>query len=106
MVTASRSDLHDLKLRAGMQPVETHTGKPLAYGQFCCCPFHEDHSPSFGPYAGGDGLPRWKCFGCAWEGDVIDFVEKKDGLSKHDALRKLKEQYGDTEPPELDYRQS
>ncbi len=101
MVTASRSDLHDLKLRAGMRPVEDHTGKQLAYGQFCCCPFHEDHDPSFGPYPGGDGLPRWKCFGCGWEGDVIDFVEQKDSLSTRDAILKLKEQYGNAEPPEL-----
>ena len=82
----SNSELLDLKRRAGMRPVETHTGKQLAYGQLCCCPFHEDHTPSFGPYAGDDGLPRWKCLGCGWEGDAIDFVEKKDGLSKRDAI--------------------
>jgi archaellum biogenesis ATPase FlaH len=84
-----------------MRPVEDRTGTQLAHGQLCCCPFHEDHDPSFGPYAGRDGLPRWKCLGCGWEGDVFDFVEKKDHLSKRDAIRKLKDQYGNTEPQEL-----
>jgi archaellum biogenesis ATPase FlaH len=97
----SNSELLDLKRRAGMRPVEDHTGKQLAYGELCCCPLHEDHDPSFGPYAGPDGLPHWHCFGCAWEGDVINFVEKKDGLSTRNAILRLKEQYSNAEPPEL-----
>lgn len=39
----------------------------------CCCPFHNDRSPSLSIYSGGK---RWYCFGCGKGGDVIDFVRE------------------------------
>jgi hypothetical protein len=83
-----KQDIQEIKRRAGMSPVERRTGKPLRYGELMKCPFHEDSTPSFGPYE-KDGLPRWKCFGCQWEGDVLDFVAKRDSISTGAAIELL-----------------
>jgi hypothetical protein len=34
---------------------------------FCCCPFHDERTPSFRVYA-----DHWHCFGCGAHGDVIE----------------------------------
>lgn len=38
-----------------------------------CCPFHQDRSPSFTVFDGGN---RFHCFGCSADGDVLDFVQR------------------------------
>ncbi len=41
------------------------------------CPFHEESTPSFCIHADN----RWSCFGaCGEHGDVIDFVQKQNGI--------------------------
>ncbi len=59
------------------------------------CPFpeHKDDTPSFGPYM-RDGLPRWKCLGCGWEGDAIDFVMKFDNVDRTEAMRRIEGKVG------------
>lgn len=44
------------------------------------CPFHPDNKPSFAinPKKGDTGI--FKCWGCAWGGDLFDFVEDVLGL--------------------------
>ena len=57
-------------------------------GEVCHCPFpdHDDiGTPSFRVYDDGHA----HCFGCDWNGDVIDYVVKVDGLTKPQALKKL-----------------
>ena len=56
-----------------------------------CCPFHTEKTPSFivHPQKG-----FYHCFGCHEHGDAITFVQKQDGLSFGDAVRKLAEQCG------------
>lgn len=56
------------------------------------CPFHAERTPSFTIYAGDE---RAKCFGCGWQGDVIDFVRKAYGFSFTEAVDRLG---GDTLP--------
>ena len=50
------------------------------------CPFHDERSPSFHvrPQVG-----RYHCFGCGEGGDVIDFVQKVDGLGFTEAVEYL-----------------
>jgi DNA primase len=55
------------------------------------CPFHEDRSPSFSVDA-QDKL--YHCFGCGVGGDVIKFVEEKDGLGFAEAVELLADRYG------------
>jgi DNA primase len=55
------------------------------------CPFHEERTPSFSVD------PREKlyhCFGCGVGGDVIKFVEEKEGLAFPEAVEALGERYG------------
>lgn len=51
-----------------------------------CCPFHSDRSPSFTIFSGG---LRFHCFGCGASGDVLDFVQRSQGVSLRDAAAML-----------------
>ena len=48
------------------------------------CPFHDDHHPSMSIKNN-----RYRCWACGENGDVIDFVMKRDGLAFHEAVRRL-----------------
>jgi DNA primase len=55
------------------------------------CPFHDERTPSFSVE------PQEKlyhCFGCGVGGDVIKFVEEKDGLNFAEAVEVLADRYG------------
>ena len=50
------------------------------------CPFHEEAEGSFTVYADTE---RWYCFGCGEGGDVLDFLQRSEGLSLPEAIRRL-----------------
>ena len=50
------------------------------------CPFHDEAEGSFTVY--GD-TERFHCFGCGATGDVLDFVQRTEGLSLPEAVRRL-----------------
>ena len=51
------------------------------------CPFHEETAGSFTVYADSQ---RWYCFGCGLGGDVLDFIQRLDGVDLPEAIRRLK----------------
>ena len=51
-----------------------------------CCPFHDDHSPSFTIF--GD-MTRFFCFGCGATGDVLEFVQRRHRLTDLRAAAEL-----------------
>src|SRR5690348_7747355 len=51
-----------------------------------CCPFHEDLVPSFRVYLNTN---RYYCFGCGAKGDVIELVQRLEGVSFREALQRL-----------------
>ena len=51
-----------------------------------CCPFHPDRTPSFTIFADDR---RAHCFGCAWSGDVLDFVKQAYGVKLLEAIGML-----------------
>ncbi len=55
------------------------------------CPFHDERSPSFSV---DPAEKLYHCFGCGVGGDVIKFVEEKEGLGFPDAVEALAERYG------------
>ena len=59
------------------------------------CPFHEETAGSFTVYADSQ---RWYCFGCGLGGDVLDFIQRLDGVGLPEAIRRL--QGGSWEPVE------
>ncbi|MCY4528590.1 MAG: CHC2 zinc finger domain-containing protein, partial [Chloroflexi bacterium] len=50
------------------------------------CPFHEESEGSFTAYGDSE---RWYCFGCGLGGDVLDFVQRIEGLPFPEAIRRL-----------------
>ncbi len=59
------------------------------------CPFHEENEGSFTVYADSQ---RWYCFGCGLGGDVLDFIQRLDGVDLPEAIRRL--QGGSWQPVE------
>ena len=50
------------------------------------CPFHEEAEGSFTAYGDSE---RWYCFGCGLGGDVLDFVQRSEGLTLPEAIARL-----------------
>ena len=55
------------------------------------CPFHEDHHPSLSV---NPEKQYFTCFACGEKGDVIHFLQKIEGLSFGEAMKKLKIEIG------------
>ncbi|HIV15519.1 MAG TPA: DNA primase [Candidatus Avisuccinivibrio pullicola] len=62
------------------------TLKPKGNNLSCCCPFHQEKTPSFyvTPSRG-----TYHCFGCGAHGNVIDFLMKFKNLSFTEAIEEL-----------------
>ena len=50
------------------------------------CPFHDEAEGSFTVYADSE---RFYCFGCGLGGDVLDFIQRVEGLTLPEAIRRL-----------------
>ena len=50
------------------------------------CPFHKEVEGSFTVYGDSE---RFYCFGCGAGGDVLDFVQRTEGLTLPEAIRRL-----------------
>ena len=50
------------------------------------CPFHQEAEGSFTVYADTE---KFYCFGCGTGGDVLDFVQRMEGLTLPEAIRRL-----------------
>jgi DNA primase len=55
------------------------------------CPFHTEKTPSFTVSA---EKQMFHCFGCGAGGDVFSFLQRKEGLSFPDSVRRLAERVG------------
>ena len=55
---------------------------------WCCCPLHNEKTPSFKI---DPALQLWHCFGCGEGGDVFGFIMKTEDLSFPEAVRRLAE---------------
>jgi DNA primase len=55
------------------------------------CPFHNEKGASF---MVNQNLQIYKCFGCGEAGDVINFIEKIEGVDFKGAIKILGEKYG------------
>ena len=51
-----------------------------------CCPFHNEKTPSFSIVPAKNFM---HCFGCGWNGDVIDFVTQYAGVTFQEACEAL-----------------
>ena len=81
----SRIDLAELISSYGIQV--KHAGATAK----ACCPFHHEKTPSFNI---NSSKGFYHCFGCGESGDAIKFVQKQEGLTFVEAVKKLAEQCG------------
>ncbi len=90
-----RSTIDTVRLRADIVSVvgDYCTLKKSGSRLICCCPFHEEKTPSFFVNVNTN---TWHCFGCGEGGDAIAFVQKKEGVNFTSAVRKLAAKYGVT----------
>ena len=80
-----RIDLADLISSYGVAVRQAGASKKA------CCPFHQEKTPSFNI---NEAKGFYHCFGCGESGDAIKFVQKMEGLSFVEAVRKLAAQCG------------
>ena len=59
----------------------------------CCCPFHQERSPSLYLYVQDQ---HYYCFGCKAHGDAITLVREKENVSFSDAVEMLARRAGIT----------
>ncbi|MBR4894580.1 MAG: DNA primase, partial [Kiritimatiellae bacterium] len=80
-----RTDLAELISSYGVDV--RHAGSTL----MACCPFHNEKTPSFNI---NQTKGFYHCFGCDESGDAIKFVQKMEGLSFVEAVKKLASRCG------------
>ncbi|HET9591572.1 MAG TPA: DNA primase [Solirubrobacterales bacterium] len=93
MALISNESLERVKAAADIvEVVSAHTDLRRQGSHYMgLCPFHEERSPSFSVEP---TEKLYHCFGCGVGGDVIKFVEEKDGLSFTEAVEMLADRYG------------
>lgn len=93
-LTQERAEIEFLKGSVDLAAIVRESGVELRrVGQQLMgrCPFHDDATPSL---AVTDQL--WNCLGCAAGGDVVSFLQLKEGLSFAQALERLRQKAGPT----------
>ena len=89
VVANTQVDLAALKSRHSLSDVVEAAGVQLrGRGRVRqgVCPFHQESEGSFTVYA---DTSRFYCFGCGVGGDVLDFVQRVEGLSLPEAIQRL-----------------
>lgn len=91
-------EIKDIKRDLSIETVLKHYGLTPNKTNHVCCPFHDDTTPSLKVYPETN---TYNCFGCGANGDVIQFIQDHEKLSKHEALKKataLAQQIAPTAP--------
>lgn len=86
--------IEDIKARTDLAELVSSYGVALKNAGStlkACCPFHNEKTPSFHVNV---SRGFYHCFGCGESGDAIKFVQRMDGLSFVEAVRKLAERVG------------
>ena len=79
-----------IKSRINMIDVCKTYGFNIQRGNFICCPFHNEKTPSLKLYDGNRGF---YCFGCGEHGSIIDFVMRYFNLDFQSAISKLNDDF-------------
>ena len=81
---------NDIKNRINMIDICKTYGFNIQRGNFICCPFHNEKTPSLKLYDGNRGF---YCFGCGEHGSIIDFVMRYFNLDFMKAISKLNDDF-------------
>ena len=92
-------EIQEIKKRLLILKVLSHYNLKPDKNHRLCCPFHPDKTPSFQVYP---ETGTWTCFSSncsAGSGDQVDFIMRKEGITKHEAILKAQELIGDPGDP-------
>lgn len=90
----NRSQIEEIKEKLDLvQVAQSYISNMKRSGAnyFMLCPFHNEKTPSFSI---NQDLQIYKCFGCGESGDVINFIQKVEGLDFPKALEKAAQMAG------------
>ena len=88
-------EIKDIKSHLSIQTVLNHYNLQADKNNMLCCPFHADDTASMKIYPNTN---TFNCFGCNANGDVIEFIQRKENCNKHVALVKAAELCGAPKP--------
>jgi len=77
--------INDIKQRLSILQVLAHYQLHPDKHHQIKCPFHADDKPSCKIYIDTN---TYHCFACGKTGDVIQFIQDKEGITKHEAIKK------------------
>jgi DNA primase len=83
-------EITEIKQKLSIRKVLHHYNLRPDKNNMIRCPFHNDKTPSMKIYPDTD---TWTCFSSnckAGSGDTIEFIQKKENLTKHQAILKAK----------------
>jgi len=80
-------EIATIKENLNLTTVLDHYGLKPNKNNMLLCPFHEDTKPSLQVKPDQN---KYKCYACDKKGDVIQFVQDYEKLSKHEAINKCK----------------
>jgi len=83
-------EIKEIKQSLSIEKVLQHYNLHPDKNNRLCCPFHNDKTSSFQIYPKTN---TWTCFSSncdAGSGDQIDFIEKQEAITKHEAILKAK----------------
>lgn len=86
-------DKNELRSELSLAFVCSELGILLDENATACCPFHDDHKPSFEVWTDGSGVERFSCYPCGIRGDVYDLLQLARGLTFTDALLEAEEMH-------------
>lgn len=103
----SRDQVDEIKSRVSIIDVAAERVNLSRHGSTmsCCCPFHQEKTPSCVLY---EKTNSFYCFGCGTSGDVISFIRGTDNLSYVEAVQQLAQRAGitiDTKGAQLNQRE-
>lgn len=87
MAMISRDDIDAIRAQSDLADVVSHYVSVEKKGKdyVALCPFHADHDPSM-RISNSKGF--YKCFACGAGGDVFTFLQKMEGLTFQESVRK------------------
>ncbi len=88
MTIYSPEEINDIRASVNLTDVVSeYTSLARAGSEYKgCCPFHDDHTPSF--YV-NDENGKFNCFGCGAHGDVFQFVMDAEGVDFPTAVQRI-----------------
>jgi len=82
------SIFENIKDAVSVKQAAEYYGLTVNRSNMCCCPFHNDSTPSMKIYD-----KNYHCFGCGAHGDVIDFTARLLGTSLLEAAKRINEDF-------------